>query len=203
MTARFPVVDRADAATVLIAQYDVDTSRQRAEAAAFRTAWAGDWPGGVLSAACFLSTDGTGVLTYAQSAVDQPSTALPGTREQPLVYRLHHSITTPDDTRIPGCLVTALFATEGPERQHRFVDALLAALPEDEGHPGAISAHFHLSTDGTRLLNYTEWTSEQAHHEAAASGAHDELHELFTRFPGVRSLRGKRYHLAHALDAPG
>lgn len=29
--------------------------------------------------------------------------------------------------------------------------------------PGSIAAHFHISTDGTRLFNYAEWTDAQAH----------------------------------------
>ncbi|WP_410582639.1 antibiotic biosynthesis monooxygenase family protein [Amycolatopsis sp. lyj-108] len=163
------------------------------------------WPPDVLSWSCFISTDGANVLSYTQSTADHPHTALPclgGTGEQPTVYQLYRSLTTAGETRVPGCVVTALFATDGPRRQREFVDTLLAALPEDEGHPGAISAHFHLSVDGTRLLNYTEWTAEEAHREAATSGAHDDLHDIFANTPGVRSLRGKRYHLHHSLTAP-
>ncbi|MGH1555404.1 hypothetical protein ACRAWF_36875 [Streptomyces sp. L7] len=40
---------------------------------------------------------------------------------------------------------------------------------EPAPHPGGTAARFHLSTDGTRVLNYAEWTSAQAHLEALAA----------------------------------
>lgn len=207
MAAGFPVIDRPDLKTVLVLTHDVDTAgRQRAMADSLVAAWKrGPWPPDVLSWSCFISTDGASLLSYTQSAAAHPHTALPGlggAGEQPTVYQLYRSLTTAGETPVPECLVTALFATDGPRRQREFVDTLLAALPEDEGHPGAISAHFHLSTDGAHLLNYTEWTSEEAHQEAAASGAHDDLHDIFANTPGVRFLRGKRYHLHHSMTAP-
>lgn len=72
--------------------------------------------------------------------------------------------------------------------------------PDDAVHPGAVSAHFLLSADGTRVLNYTEWTSAEAHQEAADAGGHDKFHEIFSGTPGVRSTHGKRYHLHRSLS---
>lgn len=99
-------------------------------------------------------------------------------------------------------MVTAAFDVDGPERQRHFVETLTAALPDDDGHPAAISAHFLLSTDGTRVLHYTEWTSAQAHREAADAGTHDKVHETFSSAPGVRLTHGKRYHLHRSLSRP-
>ncbi len=208
MAAMFPAIQRADTQTVLVASREMSgADEQRAVVARLTTAWRDEvWPAEVVSLNCFASTDGASVLVYAQSSAEKPSAGIPGLERfgtEPVAYRVYRSLTTPEETRVPGCLVTALFSMDGPERQRRFVDALIDALPEDEGHPGAISAHFHLSLDGRWMLNYTEWTSQEAHSEAAASGAHDDLHDLFANTPGVQPLGGRRYHLQHSRSVIG
>ncbi|MFC4610461.1 hypothetical protein ACFO9E_22035 [Streptomyces maoxianensis] len=70
------------------------------------------------------------------------------------------------------------------------------------GHPGAISAHFLHSADGSRVLLYTGWTSVEAHQEAAEAGHHDEGHEIFSSTPGVRPTGGGGYHLHRSLSLP-
>ncbi|WP_168200927.1 antibiotic biosynthesis monooxygenase [Allokutzneria sp. NRRL B-24872] len=207
MAVPFPVVDRPDVRTVLVAFRDVaDEREQRTVAEQLLIDWQREpWPADVVSLSCYLGTDGASVLAYIQRTSEQPSGDLPGLHAlgaEPIAYRVYRSLTTPEETRVPGCLVTALFTVDGPERQRWFVDSLIAALPEDDGHPGAISAHFHLSLDGRWMLNYTEWTSAEAHGEAAASGAHDDLHDLFANTPGVQPLGGHRYRLQCSLTAP-
>jgi hypothetical protein len=50
-------------------------------------------------------------------------------------------------------------------------DAVLDALgSEGEPHPGLISAHFHISANGTQILNYAEWDDEDAHRDALQNG---------------------------------
>ncbi|MCC9706596.1 antibiotic biosynthesis monooxygenase [Streptomyces sp. MNU76] len=99
-------------------------------------------------------------------------------------------------------LITAAFDVDGPERQRSFTDAVIAAQPKEGGHPGAISAHFLHSADGGRVLLYTEWTSIEAHQEAAEAGHHDKGHEIFAATPGVRPTGGGRYHLHRSLPLP-
>ncbi|MFB7929418.1 antibiotic biosynthesis monooxygenase [Streptomyces sp. NPDC056039] len=151
-------------------------------------------PAGLADVSWFLGTDGETVLTLAQWADD---TAVPPAG--PPRYRLYRSLTEEHETRVPGCLVTAAFDVDGPERQRSFTDAVIAAQPPEGGHPGAISAHFLHSVDGSRVLLYTEWTSAEAHQEAAEAGGHDKAHELFSGTPGVRLTRGGRFHLRRTL----
>lgn len=74
-----------------------------------------------------------------------------------------------DDRRIAGCAVIVDVAFDEPdtERQRAWVDGVFEAL-ETEPHPdpGGIAGHFHVSVDGTRVLNYAEWESAEAHREA-------------------------------------
>ena len=89
---------------------------------------------------------------------------------------------------------------DGPDRrrQRDWIDAVLLALEADEPHPGGLGAHFHTSIDGTRVLNYAEWKSEQAHVEAlAAPGegvgqATDAWHRV-QHFPGLARSTVRRY----------
>lgn len=53
--------------------------------------------------------------------------------------------------------------TVRPERQAELV-ALLSKATEEvmSGLPGFVSANLHASTDGTRVVNYAQWTSADA-----------------------------------------
>ncbi|MET7363150.1 antibiotic biosynthesis monooxygenase [Streptomyces sp. NPDC005562] len=74
--------------------------------------------------------------------------------------------------REPGTVVIVQIDFDGPDadRQRAWVDGVVEALDTDPaGHPGLLSAHFHVSTDGRRVVNYAEWESEQAHVDALAA----------------------------------
>ena len=53
--------------------------------------------------------------------------------------------------------------TVEPERARQLADLLTAATEEVMQHiDGFISANIHLSTDGTRVVNYAQWRSAEA-----------------------------------------
>ncbi|MYR63195.1 antibiotic biosynthesis monooxygenase, partial [Streptomyces sp. SID625] len=103
------------------------------------------------------------------------------------------------------CLVVVDVEFDGPdpERQRAWVDAVFEALEGDPApHPGGIAAHFHLSTDGRRVLNYAEWESAEAHRAALAApgdgvGSATARWKRVQTWPGVRSSTVSRYE--HAL----
>ncbi|MCV7102652.1 antibiotic biosynthesis monooxygenase family protein [Mycobacterium palustre] len=53
--------------------------------------------------------------------------------------------------------------TVAPERAAELADMLRAATEETMRFvPGFVSANIHLSTDGTRVVNYAQWESAEA-----------------------------------------
>jgi quinol monooxygenase YgiN len=53
--------------------------------------------------------------------------------------------------------------TVQPERARQLADLLTAATEDVMQHvDGFISANIHLSTDGTRVVNYAQWRSAEA-----------------------------------------
>jgi quinol monooxygenase YgiN len=53
--------------------------------------------------------------------------------------------------------------TVEPERARQLTDLLTAATEDVMQHiDGFISANIHLSTDGTRVVNYAQWRSAEA-----------------------------------------
>ncbi|GAA5209253.1 antibiotic biosynthesis monooxygenase [Streptomyces thinghirensis] len=144
---------------------------------------------------------------HRQERVDEVDTAVPGIERLGLGrYRRYRSGTREDGPApVPGCIVIVDVEFEGPdpERQRAWVDAVFEALAsEPEPHPGGISAHFHLSTDGTRVLNYAEWESAQAHIDALAApgdgvGSAPARWERVHNWPGLKSSTVNRYD--HAL----
>ncbi|MEV7908307.1 antibiotic biosynthesis monooxygenase, partial [Streptomyces anulatus] len=117
---------------------------------------------------------------------------------------------TRDDAPEPGCVVIVSVEFAGPDRQRQeqWVDTVFDALTaETEPHPGGVSAHFHLSVDGTRVLNYAEWTDEASHRAALESsgqgtvGSAPEWRRVVD-FPGVRDSGFKRYRFHASLARP-
>jgi hypothetical protein len=229
ISSKLPEIARPDASTVLVSEWKVGTQeRQQALVEAFVAAFAtsgkdAPWPQGLLSVNLFLSADGETVLNYAQWTdddahhefartnrrlrVDQIDRAVPGIeRSEPINYRLYRSGVRPD-APVPGCVVIVSVEFDGPDeqRQRRWVDNVFEALEaETELHPGGISGHFHISVDGARVLNYAEWTSEEAHREAiersgqGSIGSGSKWREV-QNFPGIKSSGYKRYRLARSL----
>lgn len=141
--------------------------RQQAVAEATITEWERVlWPEGCLSFNCFVNTDGDAVLNYSQWASDEAcrkfvqtdrstlvsgiEDAVPGIKlVDTIECRLYRSGVSENEPQDPGCLVV-LFGIDSSEQQ-RLVDSSFTVSPDSP--PGCISANFHLSTDGTRILN--------------------------------------------------
>ncbi|WHM39309.1 antibiotic biosynthesis monooxygenase [Streptomyces sp. BPTC-684] len=168
--------------------------RQRAAVEAIAKAWGSrDWPDvGLLSYSVYTGTDGDALLHYSQWQSEaayqdffrrlrdgrnaEIDAAVPGIERAGLhSYELYRSSgPRPGDPRTPGCIVIVDVEFEGPDpdRQRAWVDGVFEALDTDPDlPPGGISAHFHASLDGTRVLNYAEWESERAHIDALAVGS--------------------------------
>ncbi|CAM5700854.1 Antibiotic biosynthesis monooxygenase OS=Streptomyces tendae OX=1932 GN=GUR47_13020 PE=4 SV=1 [Streptomyces tendae] len=148
------------------------------------------------------------VKTHRQERVDEIDTAVPGIERLGLGRYRHYRAATREGGAAavaPGCVVIVEVEFEGPDpdRQRAWVDAVFEALEsEPRPHPGGISAHFHLSTDGTRVLNYAEWESARAHIDALAApgdgvGSATAQWERVQHWPGLKSSTVSRYD--HAL----
>ena len=198
-----PRVRRGDVAAVFVSTAhvpDAGIGRRRIMDAYGAYAAAGPLPG-LLSLSCFLSVDSTTVLSYVQcadpDAYDGFALAARGGLGGTAVrYARGRGVVLHDGVR-PGCVVVATFDVDGPESQTRIVDGIcdaIEAAPRAQ-HPGLLAANFHLSADGSRVLNYAEWTCD-ADHEAFLAGATRATAVRVTgETPGVRPIGFTRYHL--------
>ncbi|MFF5449231.1 antibiotic biosynthesis monooxygenase [Streptomyces sp. NPDC012888] len=228
-TAVQPVI-RPDFARPGVGEVKVSTwrlgspERQRAAVDAIARTWQSrDWPDlGLLSYTVLAGTDGDTLLHYSQwtsheayeeyfrslrddrnSEIDA---AVPGIDRVALHgYRHYRSEGTP--VRTPGSVVVveADFDPAVPDAARTFTDLVFEALATDPSPAaGGLSGNFHLSVDGTRMLNYAEWESEQAHVDALAApgdgigSATPEWREVM-EFPALRSSGFRRYVPALAL----
>ncbi|MER7009847.1 hypothetical protein ABT324_00265 [Saccharopolyspora sp. NPDC000359] len=204
-----PEITRTDVGTVLVSLWRVDTpERQRAAVDATIAEWKlAPWPDAFRSLNCFVSLDGESVLNYAQWTDDDAhrefvrtrrptlvrgiDEAVPGIERPGLVrYRLRTSGTAADR---PEGEVIAVFvlASDGFEHAERLVAEAQARLgtPPDL-LPGLRAAHFHTSTDGSRVLIYEEWADERS---AATSPHHGPGTPTSNLYQLRRSL--SRHHL--------
>jgi deazaflavin-dependent oxidoreductase (nitroreductase family) len=206
-----PDLTRTDVDTILVGEWTAGTpERQHAKVEeTFAELEHLPWPRGLISFNAFASTDGETVLTYTQWTSGEASHEFIAgvTGVDPTEYRLYRGGVR-DNPPVPGCIVVVSVEFDGPDqqRQRRWVDTVLDALAaETEPHPGGISGHFHVSTDGTRVLNYAEWTDEDAHHDAlersgrGTVGSSPDWRRV-QNFPGVRSSGFKRYRLLRSLS---
>ncbi|MBZ4015347.1 antibiotic biosynthesis monooxygenase [Streptomyces purpurogeneiscleroticus] len=175
--------------------------------AAWETA---EWPADILSFSSYLSTDGNTVLTYAQcasAAAYRPFTrALTGPASAEAVeYRLYRSF-VPDGATAdaPGCVVAATFDTDGPLCQRNVVEQIVATVGREGPHAkdGLLATHFHTSVDGTRVLNYAEWTTDEAHETFLRDACSGRARASYEALPGVRPIGYTRYHLHHSAVRP-
>ncbi|MFG3493470.1 antibiotic biosynthesis monooxygenase [Streptomyces sp. NPDC047928] len=225
-----PDLTRPGVGVVKVSTWRVGTpERQRAAVDAVARTWRSrPWPyDGLLSYSVLIGEDGDTLLHYSQwrgeehfqeyvrSYRDERNAeidaAVPGIERVALEsYTLHRS-TSPaaDATPAPGCVVIVEVRFDGPDaaRQRHWVDLVFDALDSDPAPaPGGISGHFHTSLDGTRVLNYAEWESADAHRRALAGpgdgvGSGTPQWRAVQRHPGVVGSTVTRYAPALSLVA--
>ncbi|GGW94232.1 antibiotic biosynthesis monooxygenase [Streptomyces chryseus] len=225
-----PTMGRPDAGVVLVSTWRVGTpARQKAAVEAVAGAWRSrPWPDvGPLSYSVYTGEDGDTLLHYSQwrSMEDyrefsgtsrdgrnaEIDAAVPGIERVGLhAYELYRStvLAPGGPEREPGCVVIVDVEFDGPDpaRQRDWVDTVFEALATDPGlHPGGIAGHFHVSTDGTRVLNYAQWESAEAHIEALGGtggvGAPTPQWREVHGYPGVTGGGVARYTPALSLSA--
>jgi heme-degrading monooxygenase HmoA len=216
-----PDIARPDSDIALISEWTVDTPERRRIVAetAIDAMEHGTWPEGLLSDNYFLGINEGTVLRYSQWTSEETADEFVRTdrsewtrrtdairdRERHGItpYRLYRSFVPDGPPRSCGCVVVITFETDGREWQRRLVDWLVDRLPDNPPHPGNIANHFHLSTDGTRVFNYTEWTDKEAHRDVVENDLRedDEVPQMIDAMDGVKGLGYKRFTHHRSLQA--
>lgn len=203
-----PDIRRADSAAAHVTQWHVpDRAAGTAAVQQALKQWRhADWPAGLLSFSAYLNTEGDTALTYTQtdgSGVHRGFTAgLDGLAGAGSVdYTLRRSIVVDTQRSVPTAFVVASFDTDGPGPQQGIVDSICDALERAPAsqYPGMISANFHLSADGSRVLNYAEWTSDAAHISFLEGATRAATLRATHDTPGVRPIGFRRYRLVGSL----
>ncbi|WP_050501948.1 antibiotic biosynthesis monooxygenase [Streptomyces monomycini] len=202
----FPDIRRAGVGTVLISEWDAENpERQQAMAeGAARALRAAPLPDGLVSQVYLTGTDGRTVLGFGQweegrAGASQQAVEAGGARR----YRYYRSLLPQGEQPEPGCVVAVSFETTGHEAAQQLVDGLLDLLGEvqpgsaetSRTGSGGISSNFHISEDGTRVFNYSEWTDEAAHQRTVETSLQQggAVMNLIAGIPGVTPLGFQRY----------
>lgn len=215
---QFPDFARADSHLVLVSPYLVPDTRSASEVVAeILDDWeAATLSSGLLTLTCFTSLDERHVLTYAQwtdlhayrafsaardeRANGQLPPAVTGMRE-PVLFRIYRSRL--DDPYQPAsCLVAPSFDADGAESQRRLADSMLSLADGGATDPGLLRAHFHLSLDGTRVVNFAEWTSADAHQQMVSQRDLTRTSSRINASPGIRYIGFDRYQVAASRSLP-
>ncbi|MEV7550597.1 hypothetical protein AB0N89_13315 [Amycolatopsis sp. NPDC089917] len=149
---------------------------------------------GLVSFTAYEGIDHGGAFTYEQWTSEDAIQGLDGAP----VFRLYRGQRGEGE---PGCLVVVSVEFDGPDeqRQRDWIDLVFEAMASEPARPeGGISGYFHVSTDGTRVLNYAEWTSVEAHLAALAAPGADgvgttDVWKKVQNHPGMSGGSVKRY----------
>ncbi|MEU3228226.1 antibiotic biosynthesis monooxygenase [Streptomyces sp. NPDC006976] len=188
---RFLDLVRPAAGTVLMSEWLTGTAeRSRAAADAVMDEWAAaETPSGRLAQHVFLSTDGTGLLFYAQwtsdedhlawaranraRAVSHIDTLVPGI-DRPGLARSRLTRSVVHDTERPaGVFVVSTIAVDEVE-----VSVALA--------PGLLAAHVHMTSDGAQAMVVAEWTNAASHAAVTTGGVGFKRYTLYRAFDDDR-----------------
>jgi len=207
-SAELPDIRRPDAHAVFVSyRYVADAEDGRALLDDICGQWErAPWPEDFLSFSCYLSSDHDAILTYTQCAGADSYRPFVRARTgaaqaEPVEYRMRRSVLT--DTRgVTGCVVVAMFDVDGPDRQDAVIDALSDMFERTPGGgpPGMLSAHFHPSIDGTRVCNYAQWISDEAHSAFLDGAGRQATLRTSNLLPGVRPIGFRRYGLYRSLS---
>lgn len=159
------------------------------------------WPAELLTVSWFIDVDGCRLLTWVQcleatAAIHALTRSVEGAgRAGPMEYRPTRQVVLRDES--PACIVVATFDVDGANAQDRITNGILSAFETDRSSapPGMLAANFYASADGSRVLNYAEWASDEDH-EAFLSGAGRRTTQQITHdTAGVRPIGFTRFHL--------
>jgi hypothetical protein len=208
-TATPPTIDRPGVAAVYMSHWHVPDARTgQVQLDRVGDAWRrAEWPDGILTFSSYLGYDHDTVLTYVQCSradVYRPFVhALPDpeARIEPVEYRLRQTVSLQSRESPPEAVVAASFDVDGPERQRQIIAQVTEHLraASAEQHAGLLASHFHASVDGTRVINFAEWTSDEAHIAFLEGSMRHGALRLATATPGVRPIGFTRYHLYRSL----
>ncbi len=91
-----------------------------------------------------------------------------------------------------------------PAYQQQLADAIISEVQRWVHHrPGFLSASYHLSLDGTQVVNYAQWTSEQAWRDFNADPESHALGRAIHAVPTVVGPSGNGFSLYRSVTAAG
>ncbi|MET8212406.1 hypothetical protein ABZT51_41790 [Streptomyces sp. NPDC005373] len=189
--------DSAVALVTTVPAAGPDRQRAVAEAVARHGEDADAWPRGLTSLTVYLDEQEDTVLIYTQWSSEQDLDLDLDLAEAPWPigvglgadegavgsgeatatafrhYRTVRGTALTEPAPVPESFPVAFFDTADEDAARTWLDGLLTSEERSEGedraYPGAVAAHLHISLDGTKVLSFSEWLTEDqavAHIEA-------------------------------------
>jgi hypothetical protein len=112
----------------------------------------------------------------------------------------------PDITRSGvGAILVSELKVGSPERQQAFVEAFISAWKGAPWPQGLLSANLFLSADGEIVLNYAQWTGDDAYHQFEQTHLRPRVEQIKRAVPGIERSGPVNYQLYRSVvrrDAP-
>ena len=93
--------------------------------------------------------------------------------------------------------------TVAPEQQQKLVDAIVGEVERWVRHrPGFVSSNFHKSLDGTKVVNYAQWTTKQAWQAFTQDPESSVLRQKIESVDKEISGDGHPYEVYRSIESP-
>jgi C-6 monooxygenase len=104
-----------------------------------------------------------------------------------------------------GFVAVVTIGLSRPEARDELLDLLVREVEDWVRHrPGFLSANYHTSLDGTRVLNYAQWVDEAAYRGSFRTDpGSGSLRDAILAIDGVDSLEMVGYTLRRSVVAAG
>lgn len=102
-----------------------------------------------------------------------------------------------------GFIAVVTIGLRRVEARDELLDLLVREVEDWVRHrPGFLSANYHVSLDGTRVLNYAQWATEDAYRGSFRTDpGSGSLRDAILAIDGVESLEMVGYTLARSIAA--
>ncbi len=199
-----PEINRPSVGLILMSEWLVNGDEEQVKVAdAAMKVWEQfPNPEGLLSYSCYLGLDGNNIAYYSQWKDEESQQQFlhllkrkkkinetsQFEREMVGKFCLCRSAVS-DTSAVPGCIVIVRRKYESAEITSKFIDAAYNAVKaEEQEWTGSISAHFHISINRSVMVNYAEWTSEQAYQDFVDQSNKDTFIGLSPLWKEVREF---------------
>jgi heme-degrading monooxygenase HmoA len=88
-----------------------------------------------------------------------------------------------------------------PQQQQALIDALADQVEQSiKSFPGFVSASFHASSDGERVINYAQWLSKESWEAFMSDESNQAIFKTILSSYGIKTLKVDSFRVTRVIE---